>query len=326
MSMIFDIDSSSGQPALRLDRRAFLGGLAALPLATALPARAQSGGALKVGLHKAMIASPALLLAEELPDWSIELLYFSAPADMAAALVAGSLDLGYTGLTIAAIGRSKGQPLTVISNAAERGSAIMVRTESTATSLADLKGKKIGTQPGGIQDILLREELAKANVGLDEVELVRLSYADMPLALSRGDVDAYSGNEPNSTQAIIDGYAKVLLYPYENPVGGINLGIVTTDSVVAGKPDMLRTLVGAHEKAVKKLSDDPDTWASLVSGTWGFDVQTIRRAADNVALRTQMDEQFVSSYSAYIDRLEELKLLSPKPDMAKLVDRQFLPS
>ena len=87
---------------------------------------------------------------------------------------------------------------------------------------------------------------------------------------------------------------------------------------------MLHTVVDAHRKAVARLTADPDAWAKLVSSTWGFDEVTIRQAADNVALRTEMDEQFISQYTAYADRLEKLGLLSPMPDMSKLIDTRFL--
>jgi NitT/TauT family transport system substrate-binding protein len=308
-------------------RRKFLSALGALPVAAAFPRRVlaqASSGTLKIGLHKAMIYTPAILVRDRLKNLKVELVYFSAPSDVVTALVSNSIDVAYTGLTIAAIARSKGQPITVVANAGEKGSAIMVRSENPAKSLADLKGKKIGTQPGGIQDVLLREELKKANLGPNDVELLRLTYAEMPLTLARGGVDAYSGNEPSSTQAVRDGYARVLAYPYDNPVGGINGGILTTDSAVSGRADMVQEMVAAHAKAANDLQADPAEWASVASKEWGFDKETLKLAAPNVSLRWQMDDAFKKSYVAYMTRLQEISLLGSLPDLSKLVNTEFV--
>jgi NitT/TauT family transport system substrate-binding protein len=301
-------------------RRKFLSALGALSVAAALPRRVfaqASSGSLKIGLHKAMIYTPALLVRDRLKNLKVELVYFSAPSDVVTALVSNSIDVAYTGLTIAAIARSKGQPITVVANAGEKGSAIMVRSENPAKSLADLKGKKIGTQPGGIQDVLLREELKKANVNPNDVELLRLTYAEMPLTLARGDVEAYSGNEPSCTQAVRDGYARVLVYR-------INGGILTTDSAVSGRADMVEAMVAAHAKAAHDLQADPDELASVASKEWGFDKETLKLAAPNVSLRWQMDDAFKKSYVTYMTRLQEISLLGSLPDLSKLVNTQFV--
>jgi len=302
-------------------RRSVLAGLGALPVAAGLGRRsfAQTASPLRIGLHKAMIYAPALLVRDRLKDHKVELVYFNAPGDVTTALVSNSIDVAYTGLTIAAIARSKGQPITV-----EKGSAIMVRADGPYQSLADLKGKKIGTQPGGIQDVLLREELKKVKLGPNDVELLRLAYGEMPLTLARGSVDAFSGNEPSCTQAVRDGYARVLAYPYDNPVGGINGGILTTDSAISGRTDLVRDMVAAHAKAAHDLQADPEEWASVVNKEWGFDKATVKQAAPNVGLRWQMDEDFKKHYDAYMNRLQEIGLLGAPPDLSKLVNTQFI--
>jgi len=310
----------------RATRRSVLAALGALPIAASLGRHtfAQNASPLRIGLHKAMIYAPALLVRDRLKNYKVELIYFNAPGDVVTALISNSIDLAYTGLTIAAIARSKGQPITVVANAGEKGSAIMVRADSPHETLADLKGKKIGTQPGGIQDVLLREELKKAKLDPNDVELLRLAYGEMPLALARGSVDAISGNEPSCTQAIRDGYARLLLYPYDNPVGSINGGILTTDSTVSGRADLVRDMVAAHAKATHDLRTDPEEWASVVNKEYGFDKSVVKQAAPNVDLKWQMDEGFKQHYEAYITRLREIGLLDTPPDLAKLVNTQFI--
>jgi NitT/TauT family transport system substrate-binding protein len=280
---------------------------------------------IRIGVHKAAIFTPALLLQKYVPaDWKIELLYFTVPADMASVIVAGSLDAGYTGVTIAALARAKGLPIAIVSNAAEKGSAIVVRSDAAIRSVADLKGRKIGITTGGIQDILLREELRKIGMTLKDLQAIQMTSPDMGPALQRGDIEAFSGNEPLSSQTVRDGYGRILIYPYDNAIGGINGAILTSEAAIQSKAEMLRVIVAAHRRAVEELNGDLDAWASLTSKNWGYDLATTRGSLSNVALRWQLDDKFMLQYQAFMERLKEIGFLNQVPDPAKFVHREFM--
>jgi NitT/TauT family transport system substrate-binding protein len=302
-------------------------GVAALVagVAVAATAAAQAPQTIRMAVVKATVLAPSLVAQKHLPPgWKTEITYFTTPGDMTNALLSDSVDLAYIGLTIAAVARSKDQPIVVVANQAGKGTAIVARTDSPIKSIADLKGKKIGNLPNSIHDILLREELRKANIKLDEVTLIRLAPADMPAALQRGDVDAFSGNEPNSTQAVMTGYGRVVMYPYDNPVGTINVGVLSSERVVKNKADMLRVWAQAHAKATDELSKNPDQWADLVTKEWGYDRAATRRSMDNIELKWQMDERFMSQMAAFTDRLKGLGVIQTIPDLNKLVVREFV--
>ncbi|HSD40292.1 MAG TPA: ABC transporter substrate-binding protein [Burkholderiales bacterium] len=294
-------------------------------VAVAATVAAQAPQTIRMAVVKATVLAPSLLAQKHLPPgWKTEITYFTTPGDMTNALLSDSVDLAYIGLTIAAVARSKDQPIVVVANQAGKGTAIVARTDSPIKSIADLKGKKIGNLPNSIHDILLREELRKANIKLDEVTLIRLAPADMPAALQRGDVDAFSGNEPNSTQAVMTGYGRVVMYPYDNPVGTINVGVLSSERVVKNKADMLRVWAQAHAKATDELSKNPDQWADLVTKEWGYDRAATRRSMDNIELKWQMDERFMSQMAAFTDRLKGLGVIQTIPDLNKLVVREFV--
>jgi NitT/TauT family transport system substrate-binding protein len=294
-------------------------------VALAATAAAQAPQTIRMAVVKATVLAPSLLAQKHLPPgWKTEITYFTTPGDMTNALLSDSVDLAYIGLTIAVVARSKDQPIVVVANQAGKGTAIVARTDSPIKSIADLKGKKIGNLPNSIHDILLREELRKANLKLDEVTLIRLAPADMPAALQRGDVDAFSGNEPNSTQTVMAGYGRVVMYPYDNPVGTINVGVLSSERVVKNKADMLRVWAQAHAKATDELSKNPDQWADLVTKEWGYDRAATRRSMDNIQLKWQMDEGFMSQMAAFTDRLKGLGVIQSIPDLNKLVVREFV--
>ncbi len=289
-------------------------------------AAAQSGSqTIRMAVVKSTIQAASLAAAKYLPaGWKTELSYFTSPADMTNALLTDSVDLAYIGITVAVVARSKDQPIAIVANLANKGTAIIARADSSIRTIADLKGKRIGDLPTSIHDILLREELKQAKVRLDEVTLIRLAPADMPAALQRGDVDAFSGNEPNSTQTVLDGYGRVVVHPYDTPVGGINVAVLTSERVIKEKPDMLRVWAVAHAKATEELTKNPDHWADLVSKNWGYERTSTRRSIDNIELAWRMDPKWIAQLGVFMDRLKELSVITRIPELDKLVVRKFV--
>lgn len=308
---------------MRSKLAAFL--VAALAMVINPAAHAQTPQTIRMAVVKASVLAPALLVQKYLPPgWKTEITYFTSPSDMTNALLTNSVDLAYIGVTIAVVARSKGEPIVVVADQADKGTAIVARADSQIKSIADLKGKRIGTLPTAIHDILLREELKKANIGLDQVQLIRLAPADMPAALQRGDIDAFAGNEPNSTQAVMAGYGRVIKYPYDTPVGTINVGVLSTDTIVRQKPEMMQFWAEAHAKATDELAHNPDELAQIVHKEWGYDAVATRRSMDNIELKWRIDAGFRSQLAAFADRLKGLGVIQSVPDIKKLIVSDFV--
>jgi NitT/TauT family transport system substrate-binding protein len=285
---------------------------------------AQTPKTMRVGVHKGVVFVPSLLLQSILGSaWTVELSYFGSPADMANAIVSRSIDIGYTGVTIAAIARSKGQPIAIVASSAGKGTAIIVGAKTGIQKLEDLKGKTIGQVVGGIQDVQLREQLRKVGMTMKDVNPIAISFADLPAALQNGSIDAFCGGEPASTKTIEDGYGRLLKYPYDTPVGTINAGILARETMVQDNPDMLRAFVGAHRDAVTRLRGNLDEAAELANKNWGFPLVTARKALENVDLRWTLDDAFMSDLANYMERMRELGIISVVPDINKLVVRDF---
>lgn len=308
---------------MRTKLAAFL--VAALTAVINPPAQAQTPQTIRMAVVKASVLAPALLVQKYLPPgWKTEITYFTVPSDMTNALLTDSVDFAYIGITVAVVARSKGEPIVIVADQADKGTAIVARANSQIKSISDLKGKRIGSLPTSIHDILLREELKNANISLDQLILIRLAPADMPAALQRGDIDAFAGNEPNSTQAIMAGYGRVIKYPYDTPVGTINVGVLTTDKDVQQKAEMMRVWGQAHAKATDELAHNPDELAELVHKEWGYDQAATRRSMDNIELKWRIDAAFRSQLAAFSDRLKGLGVIQSIPDLKKLVVSGFV--
>jgi NitT/TauT family transport system substrate-binding protein len=321
------LSKPSASTAFPTSRRRLIVGGAAMALTGAAGLRraaAQAPKTMRVGVHKGVVFVPSLLLQSILGTaWNVELSYFGSPADMANAIVSRSIDLGYTGATIAAIARSKGQPIVIVATSAGKGTAIIVGAKTDIRKLEDLRGKTVGQVVGGIQDVQLREELRLVGMTMKDVNPIAIAFSDLPAALQNGSIDAFCGGEPASTKTIEDGYGRLLKYPYDTPVGTINAGILARETLVQENPDLLKAFVGAHHEAVTRLRGNPDEAAELAFKNWGFALATARKALDNVDLRWVIDDGFMNDLANYMARMKDLGILATVPDINGLVVRDF---
>lgn len=321
------LSKPSASTAFPTSRRHLIVGGAAMALTGAAGLRraaAQAPKTMRVGVHKGVVFVPSLLLQSILGTaWNVELSYFGSPADMANAIVSRSIDVGYTGVTIAAIARSKGQPIVIVATSAGKGTAIIVGARTDIRKLEDLRGKTVGQVVGGIQDVQLREELRLVGMTMKDVNPIAIAFSDLPAALQNGSIDAFCGGEPASTKTIEDGYGRLLKYPYDTPVGTINAGILARETMVQENPDLLKAFVGAHREAVTRLRGNPDEAAELAFKNWGFAQATARKALDNVDLRWVIDDGFMNDLANYMARMKDLGILATVPDINGLVVRDF---
>src|SRR5258705_12111638 len=165
---------------------------------------------------------------------------FAKGLDIVPGIIAGEIDLAASALDGAIAGRASGAPVFVVAGFAKGGARIVARKDSGVTKLSDLKGKKVGTARGGAQELLLYAELDK--VGLTwsdqsgkDVRILFLAYADLNQALQSGQLEAISQSEPQSTQAIRQGYGVELVKPYDTPIGEPVRALVMTEKLYGNR-------------------------------------------------------------------------------------------
>ena len=142
---------------------------------------------------------------------NVETSQFNNGGDLMTAMASGDIDIGYVGVTPALSSIAKGVPIKIVSGAQMEGSGILVANNSTITSVADLKGKKVAT-PGeaSIQYMLLEYALNQENINISEVNPSSMKVAQMNDALKTGKVDAIVTYEPYASIATNAGYGKLL--------------------------------------------------------------------------------------------------------------------
>ncbi len=89
------------------------------------------------------------------------------------------------------------------------------------------------------------------------MQIVFLAYADLNQALQSGQLDAISQSEPQSSQAIRQGYGVELVKPYDTPLGEPIRALVMTEKLYANRDVALRTMK-CFVDATREFIDHPD--------------------------------------------------------------------
>jgi NitT/TauT family transport system substrate-binding protein len=188
---------------------------------------------------------------------------FNAGPAEAEALLAGDLDIAYTGPNpaINAYVRSHGEALRIIAGAASGGAQLIVRPEAHITAPADLSGKKIADpQLGGTQDIALRYYLKQNRLKTTEeggtVQVVPTDNATILTLFQQGKIDGAWVPEPWASRLLLVGHGQIFV---DEATLWSDGKFVTTVMVVAKPfldrhPDIVAAFLKAHVEAVQYVN------------------------------------------------------------------------
>jgi len=290
------------------------------------PLSSLAGGPVTIGTWKTAQTIQPFFYEQFLPDsMKTRVFTFTNPADQKTALLAGSLEMCGTTLAHAIYSASVGQPVVVVAALCNKCSALVVKKNGPIQAEADLKGKTIGYVPGTMHEILLRETLTRSGISPQtDVTLVRVDFFDMGTALAGGSIDAFLSGEPFPTLAVMQGYGRILAYPYYgDSVGTINAGMLVTRAAVEERPAQVAALVLAHARATRFLVDHPEQWLKRAS-SFGTPIDVLEAAAPNMELAWAMDETFFRQAKALGSRMQALGIIERQPDYDRLFDLSFV--
>ncbi|MEJ0067558.1 MAG: ABC transporter substrate-binding protein [Pseudomonadota bacterium] len=119
--------------------------------------------------------------------------------------------------------------------------------------MTDLKGKKVGIQPGSTQELVMIERLKQLGMTIRDVQTVRIGLGEMHAALARGDIDAYFGTEPGATLSIMENVGRLVEYPYGTPTGDMLTAVMANAKFVKENPTVTQDFVLTHARATEFL-------------------------------------------------------------------------
>lgn len=139
--------------------------------------------------------------------------------------------------------------------------SLAVMSDSSATSVADLKGAVIGTWGlGPYADAYVARSLEPYGLTLDDVTLIETGYGTTPMqALESGEVDAVLYWPGLYTSWRLAGYDTRILEGTEWSATMDGIGIMTSDEIATGNPELVEGFSRALAKSTVYLKRFPES-------------------------------------------------------------------
>jgi taurine transport system substrate-binding protein len=213
-------------------------------------------------------------LEAALPNYNIKWTKFDSGADVNTAFIAKELDFGALGSSPVARGLSA--PLNIpykvafVLDVAGDNEALVARNGSGVNTIAELKGKRIGTPFASTAHYSLLAALSQNGLSANDVQLVDLQPQAILAAWDRGDIDAAYSWLPTLDQLRKTG--KDLITSRQLAKNGkptLDLGAVS-DEFANAHPDVVDVWRQQEARALKLIHDDPAAAAKAIAAEIGL--------------------------------------------------------
>ncbi|MGI8982920.1 MAG: ABC transporter substrate-binding protein [Acidimicrobiales bacterium] len=264
------------------------------------------------------------------PGLTVEPVIVTSPAQISRLLVAGELDFGLMGYYNTIIEASTtGIKSKLISMCSRQGIGLIARADRGITTVADLRGKKVGVPPPGVQVLAINAALDKVGLRFDrDVTAVPVSFADQPAVLERGDIDAYMGTEPLCTQSVVSGRGVRINEVYGTPAGDINTAMWAAPKNL-DDADLLTAVVKMQRDAAEYFTPNgvnaPEPWRRLLVEQFEYTEAVYKAVLDNVGAVWKFDQTRRAQFEGAADMMLAQGVITTKPKIDDFLLLDYLP-
>jgi NitT/TauT family transport system substrate-binding protein len=240
------------------------------------------------------------------------------------AVFGGSAEIGGSATFETMVARAHGLDLMFIVDAVHihnhppDNSALLVRTDGSVRTAADLVGKKVSAGLiNSVNYVHMLEWLHKHNVDPQKVEFQEIPFPQMADALFQKRLDAVWNVEPFVTFMTQSGKARVLAYPYLETIPGMDIvAYFAKESWVKANPDVALRFKRAIDRATTDVAtmskEERDNWVAKYTGM-KLDV------VKNVTLPFFTTQYNIPSLQANIELAAKYKMISKPFDVNTMI-------
>lgn len=192
----------------------------------------------------------------------------------------------------------------------------VVPIDSTIKSIAELKGKRVGSGPG-IQNVTLTKLILEKN-GVTDARVVELPIGQHVPSLAAGQLDAVYTLEPTGTAGRLKGLTRVLengviskyiLGAADAPWFGGSASVTST--FLKEQPDLARRYVAAYARAVDFVRKNPTQVRQHLDGFTSIDPSLVNEVPlAGFTLYNEFTESDLGYFQKFFDVFTERKIFS----------------
>lgn len=267
---------------------------------------------------------------------NVELVWFPVYSDSLAALATGKVDANSQTLSDTLAPASKGIPLkaVLVNDNSHGGDGIVVKPG--IHGLQDLKGKKVATELGTVDHLLMLTALNQSGLKEKDVNYVNMSVNDAGPAFIAGNLDAAVLWEPFLSKSIAEGKGKLLFSSKDTP-GLIPDLLVFKEEITKNRPEDVKKILNAWFDALDYWKKNPEEALSIMAKAAETPVDEYKAGVDSVKIFTVEDNlkafQKADDYTSLLytgqktgEFLKSLDMLSSIPKLDSVVDGSFIES
>ena len=254
--------------------------------------------------------------------YSCEVKEYSQYAQPLEALTAGEVDVCVAALPSVLQAQLDGYAMKILCNFYQKGSVIVTAGQDI-DSVEELVGKNVGYTDGSMEYAQLRVNLYNRKVDADAITWKEMEPAELNAALESGEIDAYCGDTALAGTAFLQGYGKILAYPYADDLGYGNLVLVTTEARAEEKRDWIQEIVNTNYQVMDMVVPLEDFGLSAAA-EFGLDAQGIAEERDHYEWVWDMEEEYVMFTRNLCNYFVQMGIFQSTPDMNTLFDFSFL--
>lgn len=243
----------------------------------------------------------------------------------------GKIDAGFGMVGKFVVPLSNGLPMKITAGMHTGCIQIVTRRDTGINSISNLRGKKIGVASMVDAEIVITKR-ALAAVGIDisqgssEVEFVIFNAPDLPVALEKGAIDAFTATDPIAAVSISEkGFKALLTTATDKPFADEYCCVSFVSSDVAKKyPDIAKKFTVAMMKASQWVEDNPKEAArmQIEKGYVAGALEVNAAALDSYKYIPSVDGGY-NALLSYIKKLIDLKMLDSS-NAKNLADKSFV--
>ncbi len=241
---------------------------------------------------------------------------FAAGPQQLEALNANGLDIASTAESPPIFTQAADKPFVYLAATPRNGKpvALLVPKNSSAKSIADLKGKKIAFQKASIGHYLTVKALEKEGLKLEDVESVFLPPPDASAAFSQGKVDGWFIWDPFITRVEVSGVGRVLLDGEK--LRDTRNFYSTTPKFYQENKEAIKLFLSELQKAELWTKDHPKEVSELLADVTKLEPSILLKMHDKYEYGLRpITEDVIQEQERVAEMWYKLKLIPKKPDV-----------
>lgn len=171
---------------------------------------------------------------------------------------------------------------------------VVARKDHGLSKPADLKDKKVAMFKGTSSEIFLYYFLKANNLNLKDIRVINLRPEEMPIALVRGDIDAYVIWEPFvynganllGNKSLVFSNSKI--YPY-------TFNVVINSDFALENPTTIKKFLRALLKAEDFIKNNRDESVKIVASNLGMDYQVLNKIWNDYDFSVSLDKTLITN-------------------------------